>query len=74
MNSGWRCPGCGKCYSPLTPQCFTCGQPTTTGTSTASWLNMGKDKVNVVPKNCNHPKNCEANASGYCGRCHSEYY
>jgi hypothetical protein len=23
-NVGWKCPGCGKCYSPATPKCFTC--------------------------------------------------
>ena len=35
---GWRCPGCGRYYSPSTPMCFYCGgnqktwtSPTTTG-------------------------------------------
>ena len=35
MNMGWKCPGCGKCYSPSTPQCFTCGQPTYTSNTTS---------------------------------------
>ena len=34
MNTGWKCPGCGRCYSPLTPQCFSCGQPTYTSNNT----------------------------------------
>jgi hypothetical protein len=24
MNEGWRCPGCGRCYSPLTAACPEC--------------------------------------------------
>ena len=39
MNMGWKCPGCGRCYSPLTPQCFSCGQPTYTSNNTG--LNVG---------------------------------
>lgn len=38
---GWRCPGCGRYYSPTTPMCFYCGgsqktwtSPTTTSPST----------------------------------------
>ena len=37
-QQGWRCPGCGRYYSPSTPMCFYCGgnqrtwtSPTTTG-------------------------------------------
>lgn len=34
---GWRCPVCGRCYSPTTPMCFYCsnkeGTVQTTGTS-----------------------------------------
>lgn len=34
---GWRCPGCGRYYSPTTPMCFYCGNKEgtiqTTGTS-----------------------------------------
>ena len=37
-NQGWRCPGCGRYYSPSTPMCFYCGgnqktwtSPSTTG-------------------------------------------
>lgn len=35
---GWRCPGCGRCYSPLERECTACnlkvsaGQPVTTTT------------------------------------------
>lgn len=24
--TGWRCPGCGRCYSPTVGQCSFCGQ------------------------------------------------
>ena len=24
---GWKCPGCGKCYSPCVFECGQCGQP-----------------------------------------------
>lgn len=23
-TTGWKCPGCGACYSPSTPACFKC--------------------------------------------------
>lgn len=35
---GWRCPGCGRYYSPTTPMCFYCGgnQKTWTSPTTTS--------------------------------------
>ena len=86
MNQGWSCPGCGRCYSPTTPQCFTCGQPTYTSnkTSIEDWMKAsGKwdggatitSKVSA-PSNmfwCNHPMSCERK-DGYCAKCHSEFY
>lgn len=27
--TGWMCPGCGSCYSPLTDRCDFCGPKTT---------------------------------------------
>ena len=35
-SQGWRCPGCGRYYSPTTPMCFYCGgnQKTWTAPST----------------------------------------
>lgn len=27
--SGWQCPGCARCYSPLIPMCHFCGGNTT---------------------------------------------
>ena len=29
-NKGWECPKCGKCYSPFTMKCDTCGAPEVT--------------------------------------------
>ena len=28
-NYGWECPKCGRVYSPITPQCYYCGEKTT---------------------------------------------
>lgn len=68
MNSGWRCPGCGKCYSPLTPQCFTCGQSGSTGTSTGNWLN----RTSIDPyMGCLDPMNC-GRKDGFCDKCHTK--
>lgn len=33
---GWKCPGCGRCYSPLTEKCHSCG-PETTVTIGSVW-------------------------------------
>jgi len=44
LNSGWMCPGCGKCYSPTTPQCFSCGN-TTLGTNTK--FDVDKDAADI---------------------------
>lgn len=71
INQGWSCPGCGKCYSPFTAQCFTCGQPTRTSTNTGSWKNLSEPKD--IGFGCRHPMNCERK-DGYCAKCHSEYY
>lgn len=27
MSTGWRCPGCGKCYAPWVASCGTCPIP-----------------------------------------------
>lgn len=27
-QQGWQCPLCYRVYSPTTPMCFTCNQPT----------------------------------------------
>lgn len=33
-QSGWMCPGCGRCYNPIVTQCSECGpQKITTGGS-----------------------------------------
>ena len=29
--SGWKCPGCGRCYAPWVAECRPCSPPTTTG-------------------------------------------
>jgi hypothetical protein len=68
MNSGWRCPGCGKCYSPLTPQCFTCGQPTYTSNQT-DWTKAAS--FTVMGKACNR-LDCDTPSGGYCFKCDSE--
>lgn len=34
MNMGWRCPNCGGCYSPTTPQCYNCTGRYSSGSST----------------------------------------
>lgn len=28
MSEGWRCPGCGTCYSPFVQACWNCRLPT----------------------------------------------
>lgn len=38
-NQGWRCPVCGKCYSPTTPMCFYCGNKEGTAQSTGTSIN-----------------------------------
>jgi uncharacterized OB-fold protein len=32
MSEGWKCPGCGRCYSPCVTECSRCGQPGLTDT------------------------------------------
>lgn len=76
INSGWSCPGCGRCYSPTTPQCFTCGHPTYTANNTGGLFSsqMGKfEQPKDVGFGCHHPMNCERK-DGYCAKCHSERY
>jgi hypothetical protein len=84
MNQGWSCPGCGKCYSPTTPQCFTCGQPVRTSDNTGGYNGTGtlspkwpnKSKVTLgrdIGFGCHYPMSCERK-DGYCAKCHSEYY
>jgi len=34
IQQGWQCPCCQRVYSPTTPMCFTCPQPTTVAPST----------------------------------------
>jgi hypothetical protein len=24
LSTGWRCPGCGRCYAPFVSQCWIC--------------------------------------------------
>lgn len=31
---GWSCPNCGRCYSPLTQMCSSCGPGSVTGSGT----------------------------------------
>ncbi len=75
MNSGWICPRCSKCYSPTTPQCFTCGQPTYTSNQT-DWTKAAKSNLASsidIGHGCRNIMNCERK-DGYCAKCHSEYY
>lgn len=72
MNQGWSCPGCARCYSPLTPQCFTCGQPTRTSNNTGGLFSTQTGKFEP-PKVCKCPGLC-VSKDGYCAKCHSEYY
>jgi hypothetical protein len=76
MNSGWKCPGCGRCYSPTTPQCFTCGQVGYSGTSTNPPIwGDGKGKITLtrdIGHGCKDPMNC-GRKDGYCSKCHSEF-
>lgn len=37
MMEGWKCPGCGRCYSPFTQACGFCG-PQVVDTSTTQPL------------------------------------
>ena len=71
MNQGWSCPGCGRCYSPMTPQCFTCGQPSYTSNNTGGLFKA--DFTLPDEKQCNK-KDCKTYVGGYCAKCHSEYY
>lgn len=32
--TGWQCPGCGRCYSPMCYACTVCGQPTQSSAGT----------------------------------------
>lgn len=80
MNSGWMCPGCNRCYSPTTPQCFTCGQPISHSSTTFPSSLLAAKKGNIkaeftVPteRACNK-KDCKVHAGGYCAKCHSEFY
>ena len=85
MNMGWKCPGCGKCYSPLTPQCFSCGQTTRVSDNTGGLFSTQIGKGPDVPLGnnsmsridpymaCLDPMKCERK-DGYCAKCHSEYY
>ena len=74
INSGWSCPGCGRCYSPTTPQCFTCGHPTYTANNTGGLFSsqMGKFEQ-PKERGCKYPGIC-VSKDGYCAKCHSEYY
>lgn len=71
MNSGWMCPGCNRCYSPTTPQCFTCGQPTYTTVNVGGRAENGN--LWAQPKGCKCPGLC-VSKDGYCAKCHSEFY
>lgn len=52
---GWRCPGCGRYYSPTTPMCFYCGNKEVTyhsGTSIDDsewWKEYLKQSQTVTP-------------------------
>lgn len=37
--SGWRCPQCGRVYSPTTPMCFYCSNKETTVQTTVASVN-----------------------------------
>ena len=69
MNQGWSCPGCGKCYSPTTPQCFTCGQPSYTSNNTGGLFSnqMGKFEKDVG-FGCVMPMDCKRK-NGHCPMC-----
>lgn len=75
MNQGWSCPGCGRCYSPTTPQCFTCGQPVYTKqqTNTGGLFSNQTGKFEPPQVGCKYPGMC-VSKDGYCAKCHSEYY
>jgi hypothetical protein len=33
-NSGWECPGCGRCYAPFVAECWTCNNRMVQSSST----------------------------------------
>jgi hypothetical protein len=35
---GWKCPGCGRCYSPFTSQCQACVPPSIPAVTTTPYL------------------------------------
>lgn len=39
---GWRCPVCGRCYSPTIPMCFYCSNKETTVQSTGTSIDDSK--------------------------------
>lgn len=73
MNQGWMCPGCNRCYSPTTPQCFTCGQPVYTKQQTNTGGFFKADFTLPDEMACKK-KDCKVYAGGYCAKCHSEFY
>ncbi len=46
-ETGWKCPGCSRCYAPWVPKCDTCGGVSGTITTIpcqhtwGSWTDMG---------------------------------
>lgn len=42
VNLGWKCPSCGGCYSPMTPQCYNCTGRTYTSDSCEEQLHLGR--------------------------------
>ena len=61
MSEGWKCPGCGKCYSPAVPECGTCGKVGET-TTIGGWVDGG-----AIP--CPHSSVIDDSGGRRCGLC-----
>lgn len=69
---GWRCPGCGRYYSPSTVMCFYCGgnqrtwtSPTTTSPSTddSQWWEEYLKRSTTGKGTCDNPSTTTAKST-----------